>query len=85
MAGVEGAVGVLDDDAVDGKIEVCGLADGKIVAEGGAGDLLDLGEGEAAGDALGVALGFADKAVVELGGGVDFQVGFFEMKAVAVA
>ena len=34
MAGVDGAVGVLHDDAVDGEVEVGGFSDGEIAAEG---------------------------------------------------
>ena len=48
MAGMDRAIGVLDDDAVDGQINVGCFADGKFVAEGRLGDFFDLGEGIAA-------------------------------------
>lgn len=47
VAGMDRSIGVLDDDAMDGKIEVDCLSNGKITAESGPGDFLNLGEGKA--------------------------------------
>lgn len=49
MGAMERSIGVLDDDTVDGKVDVCGFADGKVGAKRRAGDFLNLGEGEVAG------------------------------------
>ena len=67
MAGMNRAVGVLDDDAVDGKVEIDCFANGKIVAKGSLCVFFDLCHRIAAGDPLGVAMGFCHQALTDFG------------------
>ena len=85
VRGVDRAVGVLDDDGVDGKIDVGHFADGKILTEGSAGDGLDLAGAEVAAEADGVFVRFGDETFVEFGLGSGFEAGVLKMELVVVA
>ena len=65
MAGVDGAVGVLDDNAMNGKIDVVDFSDGKILSEGGFCNFLDLRDGESTMEADGVFEWFCDKPLID--------------------
>ena len=75
VAGVDRAIGVLDDDAMDGQIDVGGLADSEVAAEGGAGDFFDLGGGITSVDPFGIMVGLSDEPLIELGSGDCLEIG----------
>ena len=85
IGGHLGAVGVLDGNGIDGEENLGGFADGKIVAKGGFGDVLNLGGTIALFDALGVLGGFGDEPLVDFGFGNDLELGVLEVEAVGVA
>jgi hypothetical protein len=85
MASMDRSIGVLDDNAVDGQVQIDCFSDVKVAAEGGVGDFLDLGKRIAIRDALCIPMGLCHKALTDLSGGGALEQGFLKMKAVAVA
>ena len=85
MAGMDRAIRILDDDAVDGQVNVGCFADGKLVAEGRLGDFLNLGERIAARDPFGIAMGLGHEALVKFCGRNYLKKGFFQVEAIVVA
>ena len=67
MACMDGAVWVLDGDAMDRQIDVCHSTDSKILTEGCPSQTFDLAGVKMAAEADGVFVGFGDKSFIELG------------------
>ncbi len=85
MGGMDGTVGVLDDDGVDGEKNVGGAADSKILTKGCTGQPFNLGGGKPARKADGVFIGFGDDVDVDAGFGDGAQFGVLQVEAVVVA
>lgn len=85
MAGVDRAVGVLDDDAVDGQIDVGHFPYSEILTEGGAGDPFDLAGREPAAEPDGLFERFGDKTFVDAGFWDGAENRFLEVEFIGVA
>lgn len=85
VGGHLGAVGILDDDAIDGEENLGGFPDGEVPSKGGAGDHLNLGGAVAFFYPFGVLSRFGDEPMLEFGFGDDRKAGILEVEAVGVA
>lgn len=85
MACMDGAVGILDDDAVNREKDVGRFADGEVLAKGSAGCPFDLGVGKAAGQADGVLVGLGHEPLVDARFGDGTEARVLEVEAVVVA
>lgn len=79
------AVWVLDDDAIDRKEDFSGFPNGEIVAEGGAGDIFNLGRAVPFFYAERVFCRFGHEPLVEFGLGDDLQFWVLQVEAVGIA
>jgi hypothetical protein len=85
MAGMDGAVRVLDDNAMDGQVDVGHFADSKILTEGRPGGSFDLARRKVAAEADGVFIRLGNKPFVKTGLWSGAEFGVLKVKLIMVS
>ncbi len=84
MGSSDRAIGLLDGDPMDRKVEFCGTADRKALPEGHFNQSFYLGTGKILCGPLDSSMGMGRQLFMELGLGGDDEFGVLEMEAVFI-